>query len=372
MATPFVAACYALVRSQNLGLSVQQVIGRMQSTSEPMPYVYDHSFPSTVAGQGAGMVNPHKAITYKTTITPSQIVLRDRYIYENAPQTIRIDNASPKAKTYTIKHQGAGYVEFFPYPDILESAAGNVYGQPQYLIYGSASFDVTTVTIAAGGFYKLAVKFSLPKLTPAQIQKVPVFSGFIQISTSGEDFTVPYLGLPYDKRKTNAIDLSNVTIFDGVEEHKCAQPCLFNYPDVYDDDATWNVKINTQFETYNLTKWEFPNIYVNLLTGGADFEVHVLPGNTTFVPTHYGYDPNVETKEYQDPNHTPHDTFMGFPSYGSVPDRSQFNNAGPSETKYNFLPFTTTVTFLWGEFLTLHTAMFEDILLILDRRCVFP
>ncbi|KAH9212069.1 hypothetical protein DL95DRAFT_525352 [Leptodontidium sp. 2 PMI_412] len=332
MATPFVAACYALVRSQNLGLSAQQVIGRMQSTSEPMPYVYDHSFPSTVAGQGAGMVNPYKAITYKTTITPSQIELRDRYIYENAPQTIRIDNASPKAKTYTIKHQGAGYVEFFPYPDILESAAGNAYGQPQYLIYGSASFDVTTVTIAAGGFYKLAVKFSPPKLTPAQIQKVPVFSGFIQISTSGEDFTVPYLGLPYDKRKTNAIDLSNVTIFDGVEEHKCAQPCLFNYPGVYDDDPTWN----------------FPNIYVNLLTGGADFEVHVLPGNTTFVPTHYGYDPNVETKEYQDPNHTPHDTFMGFPSYGSVPDRSQFNNAGPSETKYNFLPFTTTVTFLWG------------------------
>ncbi|PVH78927.1 subtilisin-like protein [Cadophora sp. DSE1049] len=354
MATPFVAACYALVRSQNLGLSVQQVISRMQATSEPMPYVYDHSFPSTVAGQGAGMVNPYKAIMYKTTITPSQLELKDLYIYDNAPQTIRIDNASPKAKTYTIKHQGAGYAEFFPYPDILESASGNAYGQPQYPIYGSASFDVTTVTIAAGGFYKLAVKFAPPKLTPSQIQQVPVFSGFIQISTSGEEFSVPYLGLPYDKRKTNAIDLSNVTIFDGVEEHKCAQPCVFNYPGLYDDDATWKVKINTQFETYNLTKWEFPNIYVNLLTGGADFEVHVLPGNTTFVPTHYGYDPNVETEEYMDPNHPPHDTFMGVPSYGWVPDRSQFNNAGPSETKYNFLPFTTSVTFLWehwGEYL---------------------
>ncbi|KAL2070990.1 hypothetical protein VTL71DRAFT_14016 [Oculimacula yallundae] len=348
MATPFVAACYALVRSQNLGLSVQQVISRLQSTSEPLPYVYDHSFPSTVAGQGAGMVNPYKAIIYKTTVTPSQLELRDLYNYENSPQIIRIDNASPKAKTYTIKHQGAGYAEFLPYPDILESASGNSYGLPQYPIYGSASFDVTTVTIAPGGFYKLAVKFSPPALTPAQIQKVPVFSGFIQISTSGEDLTVPYLGLPYDKRKTNAIDLSNVTIFDGVEEHKCAQPCMFNYPGVFDDDATWRVKINTQFETYNLSKWEFPNVYINLITGGADFEVHVLPGNTTFVPTHYGYDPKVETGKYQDPNHTPHDTFMGVPSYGWVPDRSQFNDAAPSETKFNFLPFTTTVTLLWG------------------------
>ena len=152
MATPFVAACYALVRSQNLGLSVQQVISRMQATSAPVPYVYDQSFPSTVAGQGAGMVNPYRAIMYKTTITPSQLELKDLYIYENAPQTIRIDNASPKAKTYTIKHQGAGYAEFYPYPDILESASGNAYGQPQYPIYGTASFDVTSVTISAGGF----------------------------------------------------------------------------------------------------------------------------------------------------------------------------------------------------------------------------
>lgn len=314
-----------------------------------MDYVYDHSFPSTVAGQGAGMVNPYKAITYKTTVTPSQIELGDTDDYLNSPQIIRIDNASPKAKTYTIKHQGAAYAEFYPYPDLLEPASGNAYGQPQYPIYGSASFDVTTVTIPAGGSYRFSAKFTPPKLTLDQIHQVPIFSGFIQVSTSGEDLTIPYLGLPYSKRKTNAIDLSNITISDGVKTYPCAQPCVFNYPGLYDDDADWTVKINTHLETYNLTKWEFPNIHLTFLTAGADFEVHVVPGNTTFVPTHYGFDPSVPVTDYLESKSVPRDVFRGVPSYGWVPDSSQYNNAGPSETTYNFLPMTTTVTFLWGK-----------------------
>jgi hypothetical protein len=105
MATPFVAACYALVKSQNPGLSVREVISLLQSTSTPMQYVYDHSILSTVAGQGAGIVNPYRAIKYQTTITLSQLEIGDADKFLNVLQTIKINNASPNTKTYTIKQK---------------------------------------------------------------------------------------------------------------------------------------------------------------------------------------------------------------------------------------------------------------------------
>jgi hypothetical protein len=90
-----------------------------------------------------------------------------------------------------------------------------------------------------------------------------------------------------------------------------------------------------------------PNIEVNFLTGGGDYEIHVLQGNTTFVPTHYGFDPSVKT-EYMDTNHTPHDTWQGVPSYGWLPDNSQNDNDNPYKQSLDFVPEQTTVSFFWG------------------------
>lgn len=368
MATPFVAACYALVRSQNPSLSVAEVISLLQSSSTPMQYVYDHSILSTVAGQGAGMINPYRAIKYQTTITPSQIELGDTDKFLNVPQTIKINNASPKSKTYTIKHQGAGYAEYAPYPDALTPAIANIWGLPQYSIYGSASFSASTVTIPAGQSHEISVTFAPPNLSSAQIHKTPVFSGFISISSSDETFSVPYIGVPYSRKSTNAIDLSNFTISDGVKNYNVAQPCVFHYPGLFDDNANWTIRINTQFEAYNLTAWEFPNIEVNFLTGGGDYEVHVLQGNTTFVPTHYGYDPTVKM-EYMDTNHTPHETFQGVPSYGWLPDNSQNNNGFPSESTIDFIPMQTSVTFYWGTFFLASLCLdFERVQLLTGLR----
>ena len=313
-----------------------------------MNYVYDHSFASTVAGQGAGIVNPYRAITYKTKITPSQWVIRDTDNYLNNPQKITINNPSPKSKTYIIKHQGAGYAEYFPYPDILTPQYGNFYGQPQYPIYGSASFSSQSITIGSGQSASFYATFTPPKLTADQINKTPVISGFVLVSSSDEAFSIPYLGLPYSRKSTNAIDTSNTTISDGYKDYTVSQPTMFNYPGINDGNPDWTIHINTQFQTYNLSAWEFPNVQYSFLTGGGDYEVHVLPGNTSFVPTHYGFDPTIK-EDYQDPNHTPNDMFQGFPSYGWLPDSSQYNNNAPSETTLDFAPIQTAVTFLWGK-----------------------
>lgn len=198
------------------------------------------------------MINPYRAITYKITITPSQLEIGDTNNFVNDPKTIMINNAFPKSKTYTIKHQGAGYAEYFPYPHLLPPPDANLYGQPQYPIYGSASFGVSTVTVPAGQSHEILVTFTPPTLTPAQIRKTPVFSGFIEISSSDETFNIPYLGLPYSRKSTNAIDLTNYTVSDGTKDYQCAQPCAFHYPGINDDNPNWTIRINTQFEAYNL------------------------------------------------------------------------------------------------------------------------
>jgi hypothetical protein len=141
--------------------------------------------------------------------------------------------------------------------------------------------------------------------------------------------------------------LSNITISDSITDYECAQPCVFNCSGPFDNNPNWTVHFNTQIQIYNLSNWEFPNIDFDFLTGGADFEIHVLQGTTSFIPTHYGFNPNV-TVEYIDPHFTPHDMFQGVMSYGWLPDASEYNKDGPSEAAYDFAPFSTTVTFLLG------------------------
>ncbi len=53
------------------------------------------------------------------------------------------------------------------------------------------------------------------------------------------------------------------------------------------------------------------------------------------------------------PGITPHDTWMGMPSYGWIPDKSQYNNYAPREdTPFSF-PYQSYSPFLWGKFLRL-------------------
>lgn len=348
MSAPYVAGCYALVKSRNPKLSVAEITSLLQSTATPSSYIYDKSVLSTVAHQGSGTVNPYKAIFYSTSISPSQLSLGDTDDFLNKPQKITIKNRSPLPQIYSIKHQGAGYAEVFPYPDLVDPNYYNTFGQPQYAIYGSASIPQSLITVPGGQSRTFQVTISPPKLSAAQIHKTPLFSGFIEISSLLETYRVPYLGAPYSRQKTPAIDLSNTTFWDNNNvEYSVAQPVTFNYPGLWDDNPDFTIHFNSGFQLYNLSYWEFPSVLVNFLTGISQFQVNVVPANTTFKPTHSGGDPGPDY-EYLDPNHTPHESWLGYPSYGWLPDNSQNNNAGPAQTTYNSFPFETTVTFYWG------------------------
>jgi subtilisin family serine protease len=111
MATPFAAACYALVKSQYPTLSVMEIRNLLQASAEPIKHVDSQEILSTTAHQGGGMINPYKAIFYESSISPSQLNIGDADTFLDIPYNITIKNKSSRSKTYQISHQGAGYAE---------------------------------------------------------------------------------------------------------------------------------------------------------------------------------------------------------------------------------------------------------------------
>ncbi|KAH8596882.1 peptidase S8/S53 domain-containing protein [Bisporella sp. PMI_857] len=268
MATPFIAGCYALVKSKFPNLSISEITSLLQSTATPVSYAYDQKILSTAAHQGSGLVNPYKAILASSTISPSQLQIGDTDSFSNKPQKITIKNRSLLPVIYTVKHKGAGYTEYFPFPDLLQPSDWYFWAFPQYSIYGSASFSSSVFTLFPGQSQTIDVTISPPKLTDAQIHKTPVFSGFIEISSLLETYTIPYLGAPYSRQKVNAIDLSNTTLTDWEgTRHNQKQPVTYQLPGLYNDNRTWVVKFNDDIDVYNASAWEFPNIQFNLLQG---------------------------------------------------------------------------------------------------------
>ena len=78
MAAPHVAASAALVlKAQGKGVS-KNMRTLLQTTSRSIPQTLAaNSPPQTLAQQGAGMINVFNAITYKTAVSPGELLFND-------------------------------------------------------------------------------------------------------------------------------------------------------------------------------------------------------------------------------------------------------------------------------------------------------
>lgn len=186
MATPYLAASYALVKSQFPSATIEQIKDMLQTNASPVPWVYNTAILSATAQQGAGLVNVYNAIFSKSVISPGQLLISDvsKTVYGTA--NITISNPSTKSVKYILSHQGAGYMDYYlQYMEINQQAN-----------YGTAKFSAPTVTVGAGKSTTVQVTVSPPtSVTPSAL---PVFGGYIKVSdNAGESFSVPYLGPPY-------------------------------------------------------------------------------------------------------------------------------------------------------------------------------
>ncbi|RFU27661.1 hypothetical protein B7463_g8655, partial [Scytalidium lignicola] len=303
MATPFVAASYALVKSQFPTLGVKQILALLQTTATPVNTLTDTSILSTVVHQGAGLVNPYQAITFESAITPGELAIGGTDDYLNKPRNITITNKSDRSKTYVISHQGAGYIEHFPYPDILQPDAYSLYGQPQYAIYADAAFSNAKILINAGDSATIQVFFSPPAGIVAS--KNPIMSGYIRVTNNNDHFSVPYAGVPYSRWNQSYFDTSNTT----------GEPYPFETFNLFNTDQGQVRVIDTGVLDFNLTTSEDPFIVVNAFYYTQLMRMDILPGNTTFVPDIYGFDKTAQY-DYESSSSPLTSSFLGTPTYG--------------------------------------------------------
>ncbi|KAH8879144.1 subtilisin-like protein, partial [Thozetella sp. PMI_491] len=314
MAAPYAAAAYALVKSQFPALGVQAIRNMLQSTATPLPWVYDQSILSTVAHQGSGLINPYNAINYQSTVSPSELHLGDlddMVRRGTSVQNITITNKSTRSKTYVITHQGAGYAEYYPYPALDLPPDAMAQGFPQYDTYGTVDISPGTVSVEAGKSVTVEVVIKGPPLTDFQIFKGPVFSGFIIVTNNNDKFSVPYLGVPFARREAPYMDLTNNT---GLQLPDVASYTQQPNPDGW--SFSWVATPNTGFQTYTYYD-QFPVVRLSLLQFSGYVRIDMVPANTTFMPTVYGFDTSVKYELLDNPLPTV-DYFLGIPIYGNL------------------------------------------------------
>jgi subtilisin family serine protease len=103
MSTPFMAGCYALIKSQRTELTVNEIYALIMNTGKPVPWLYDTSILSSATHQGAGLVNAYDALMSETLILPPQLNLRNDNFTVKA--NITISNRSNGSKTYALGHK---------------------------------------------------------------------------------------------------------------------------------------------------------------------------------------------------------------------------------------------------------------------------
>ncbi|KAF3068451.1 Subtilisin-like protease SDD1 [Daldinia childiae] len=293
MAAPFISGCYALVKSQFPDLSVAEILSLLQSTSRPMKWVYNDTITAGTFQQGAGLVNAYNAITYLSRVSPGQLLVTDNTHTTFGAVNITIKNYSNSTKQYALSHEGASYSEPNPPNNPIFSQ------ENQLPIYGSAEFESPTVEVPAGESTVVSFKI-LPPTSGLKPERLPVFGGFIKVTSDGEEFSVPYSGPPYSLYNAQYIHVLNTST--------AVQPQI-SYK--FQDDWFINkglLEVNSSMSYRSL-------IGRDQFTRG--YRIDLVPANISIEPDFYGYDP-AETYEYRSSNMIPPISVFGLPSYGTL------------------------------------------------------
>ncbi|TVY93472.1 Minor extracellular protease [Lachnellula willkommii] len=289
MATPYISGCFALVKSQFPGATIEEVKNRLQVTAKPTPWVFDSSILAATPQQGAGLVNAYDAIFSISVISPGQFTVTDISHTEYGTANITIENTSGSSKSYSLSHQGAGYMDY-----TLEYQEKN-----QRAIYGTAAFSQSSITIPAGQRSSIHVSVTPPSdIDPS---KLPVFSGYINIVSDDKDLHIPYVGPPYSLFNTPYIKIQNST-------SSAIFPRIWSYNQIVSTVDTGVL----EFVAENGFGSSLPT-----LQWTREFRVDVLPANTTVQANNYGFDKDAEY-EYKPSAFTPNSTVFGHESFGTL------------------------------------------------------
>jgi subtilisin family serine protease len=195
MATPYMAASYALIKSHRPNLTVNQIYALMQNSGAILPWYFNHNIKTAAVQQGAGLLNVHNALSWESYVTPRQLnagFSSDWVTWNNSiTMNLTITNLSPRSKTYRFSHTPAGMMQDLWWE---QDTVNNMYPY-----YATVNFHVDSVVVPAGssGIVSLDILAPVPNATwgdDAIDLLNPVYSGFIVVKNNFEMYTVPYVG----------------------------------------------------------------------------------------------------------------------------------------------------------------------------------
>ncbi|KAI0376492.1 subtilisin-like protein [Hypomontagnella monticulosa] len=312
MATPHAAGVYALIKQAHPDLTPEQIANRMQATSNPLVQFQTDGVLTSTSQQGSGLINALKAITYETAVSPTELNLRDSA--SPASQKITIENKSQSPRTYKLGHRGAASIDALPqlYSENLNNiwrwAANN---NP---VYASASFSSDSIEVPASSTATFEV--TVTPSTEHDPAKLPVYGGYITITSDDEELVVPYAGVPYARSSIEVLDTTNLTTRASSPAPPAGVPEL---PYVRNSDT--GRRIN------GITTFTFPSpgrggiednpVFLGSIRQPCSYvRFDVVPADTAFEPTNYGYDTSIKDNTVSPPVNGL-DDFAGVKSYGA-------------------------------------------------------
>ncbi|KAM0449851.1 hypothetical protein ACHAPV_006960 [Trichoderma viride] len=320
MATPFIAASAALLKSQQPHLGVSELYARLMATAKPLRE-FGLPLVASTARQGGGLVDAYAAVYADTAVSPSEIDLRDSA--SPAPHKITLTNQSKGKKTYQIGHVPAAFTRvYYNYlaggPDIPRN--GSIYPLE---IDAEARFSQSSLTLEAGQSATFEAQ-----ITPQEDKwpySMPVYAGFVEVSSGNETYSIPYIGVPSNRAEVGPI-MVNAT-----------PPVLLSSPAVYKFQITnpGGQATMPNIDTYNLTGSPddaLPLIDISTGLPSRLVRLELVSANTSFVPTIYGFDPDV-TIDYQLPALATQSGYLGEPSYGIISASTMDPVSGNSPTQ---------------------------------------
>ncbi|KAI1874146.1 uncharacterized protein JN550_002725 [Neoarthrinium moseri] len=216
---------------------------------------------SSVAQQGAGLVDAYKTVMYKTSIIPSNIDLNDTDHF-SAKHTVEVINDSNDQVVYNVTHA----------PGVSFLSTGNpVYWVNQVPPYYSGKENAATVEIEpnmliipAHGRASFNLQFSQPSGLNATL--LPVYGGNVYVDGSnGESTKVTYM---------------------GIKGSMYNEPVWQDNQPLYLSPAGGSMKAN---ETYNFRSGYIPNVRFPMLWGTREWSFDLVSEDWT--PLDWSYPP---------------------------------------------------------------------------------
>ncbi|KAF9890762.1 hypothetical protein FE257_005631 [Aspergillus nanangensis] len=276
MATPYFAGCIALLLEARGKITPATVNALFSATANPNVFhdgITKFDYLSSVAQQGAGLVNVYDAAHASTILNVSSIAFNDT---ENLVHiSFSINNTGAETVEYSIGQVGSA--TFYTLPDDGTTIPGTFdTGEYMEMVneHASLSFSSDSVSVEPG-------QASIVTITATQPQdlnetRIPIYSGYVTLNgTNGDSFSIPYLGA------ANA--MRNVTILDTDHGENYLGSSASNKP----VQAGYTFILPSPNATTAGTNTSYPSFHLRLSMGTRLLRIEVKPAhpssNTTQV-----------------------------------------------------------------------------------------